>query len=146
MYKRILKRLIDLTVSVVLAIGLAPVWLTVGGLVWWRLGIPVLFRQTRAGLKGQPFHVVKFRTMTDAVDEQGKLLPDEQRLTRFGGFLRASSLDGCRPNTTGSLVPRGARTSTSGQAVLADATKKPGGATDKRPQQTRQVPTWVGCP
>lgn len=61
--------------------------------VWRSMGRPVLFRQTRPGLHGRPFVLYKFRTMTDARDEQGKLLPDEQRLTRLGRWLRATSLD-----------------------------------------------------
>ena len=93
MYKNVFKRVIDLSVSLVLAMALAPVWLFVAGLVWWRLGLPVLFKQTRAGFNGKPFDVVKFRTMTDVADEQGNLLPDVQRLARLGRFLRASSLD-----------------------------------------------------
>jgi lipopolysaccharide/colanic/teichoic acid biosynthesis glycosyltransferase len=62
-------------------------------LVYRRLGNPILFTQVRPGLHGQPFRMVKFRTMTDARDSSGALLPDAQRLTAFGRFLRASSLD-----------------------------------------------------
>jgi lipopolysaccharide/colanic/teichoic acid biosynthesis glycosyltransferase len=62
-------------------------------LVRWRLGSPVLFRQPRPGKSGEPFILVKFRTMSDARDEDGRLLPDAQRLGRFGTFLRSSSLD-----------------------------------------------------
>ena len=58
-----------------------------------KLGSPVLFSQVRSGLYGKPFQMVKFRTMTDARDNSGALLPDTQRLTPFGRFLRASSLD-----------------------------------------------------
>jgi lipopolysaccharide/colanic/teichoic acid biosynthesis glycosyltransferase len=57
------------------------------------LGQPVLFQQTRPGLNGQPFKLVKFRTMTDEADEEGAPLPDARRLTRFGRKLRATSLD-----------------------------------------------------
>jgi sugar transferase EpsL len=62
-------------------------------LVRIKLGTPVFFRQERPGLHGKPFQMVKFRTMTDARDAQGNLLPDAERLTRFGRFLRSSSLD-----------------------------------------------------
>jgi len=64
-----------------------------GIMVALALGRPVLFRQMRAGLYGKPFRVLKFRSMTDARDEHGKLLPNELRLTRLGRFLRASSMD-----------------------------------------------------
>ena len=59
----------------------------------WKLGSPVLFRQQRPGLGGRPFWLLKFRTMTDARDADGNVLPDDQRLTAFGRFLRAASLD-----------------------------------------------------
>lgn len=62
-------------------------------LVRWRLGSPVFFRQQRPGLHGKPFHMVKFRTMTDARDAEGKLLPDAERLTKLGQFMRSTSLD-----------------------------------------------------
>jgi len=62
-------------------------------LVRLKLGTPVLFRQPRPGLHGKPFRMVKFRTMTDARDPQGALLPDAERLTAFGKFLRSSSLN-----------------------------------------------------
>ncbi len=72
---------------------LAPVWLTVAGLVRLKLGSPVLFRQERPGLRGRPFTIYKFRTMTNGRDAAGKLLPDADRLTAFGKFLRSTSLD-----------------------------------------------------
>lgn len=88
-----LKRAFDLFLTLLSA----PVWLFLLGLlavlVALKLGRPVFFRQTRPGLHGKPFQIVKFRTMTDARDASGQLLPDEQRLTRFGRFLRATSLD-----------------------------------------------------
>lgn len=70
-----------------------PVLLVVAVLVRRKLGSPVVFSQVRPGLAGKPFRMYKFRTMTDAKDEQGQLLPDEVRLTAFGRFLRSTSLD-----------------------------------------------------
>ncbi len=72
---------------------LAPLLLLVGSFVAVYLGRPVLYRQVRPGLYGKPFTMVKFRTMTDERSEDGSLLPDAQRLTSFGRFLRASSID-----------------------------------------------------
>jgi lipopolysaccharide/colanic/teichoic acid biosynthesis glycosyltransferase len=72
---------------------LAPLLLLVGSFVAVYLGRPVLYRQVRPGLYGKPFSMVKFRTMTDERSEDGSLLPDAQRLTSFGRFLRASSID-----------------------------------------------------
>src|SRR3954464_11702067 len=72
---------------------LSPVILLVALLVRIKLGSPVLFRQQRPGLYGRPFMLLKFRTMTDARDQAGNLLPDAQRLTAFGRFLRSASLD-----------------------------------------------------
>jgi lipopolysaccharide/colanic/teichoic acid biosynthesis glycosyltransferase len=89
----VLKRLFDIVV-----VGLALVLLAIPlALLAWqvrrKLGSPVFFTQVRPGLHGKPFRMVKFRTMTDARDASGALLPDAQRLTPFGHFLRASSLD-----------------------------------------------------
>ena len=72
---------------------LAPVWLVVAVLVRLWLGSPILFRQQRPGREELPFEMLKFRTMTDARDSDGNLLPDDQRLPRFGKFLRSTSLD-----------------------------------------------------
>jgi sugar transferase EpsL len=87
------KRAFDLVV-VILA---APLWLpvlgVVAGLVWWRLGRPVFFRQERPGRHGRIFRLIKFRTMRDTRGADGRLLSDAERLTPFGGWLRASSLD-----------------------------------------------------
>jgi len=91
--KSLIKRLFDLLVSLLLLILLSPLMLVVAALVRVKLGKPVLFSQERPGLHGKLFRLYKFRTMRDAYDDQGKLLPDEQRLTKFGRFLRASSLD-----------------------------------------------------
>ncbi|HEX9964299.1 MAG TPA: sugar transferase [Allosphingosinicella sp.] len=88
-----LKRLADIALSALGLIVLAPVLAAVAAAVAVFLGRPVLFRQMRPGLGGRPFRLVKFRTMTDAVDADGKPLDDSLRLTRFGRFLRSSSLD-----------------------------------------------------
>jgi lipopolysaccharide/colanic/teichoic acid biosynthesis glycosyltransferase len=87
------KRAFDIVFSVGWLIGFAPLLLVVAILVRLKLGSPVLFIQERPGLRARPFRMVKFRTMTDARDSNGELLPDEQRLTSFGRFLRATSLD-----------------------------------------------------
>ena len=88
-----MKRLFDLAVTLPAVLVLAPVLLIVALLVRAKLGSPVLFRQQRPGRGGLPFELVKFRTMTDRRGPDGSLLPDAQRLTPFGRFLRASSLD-----------------------------------------------------
>ncbi|ENY74786.1 undecaprenyl-phosphate galactose phosphotransferase [Pseudomonas putida TRO1] len=88
-----LKRLFDVVAAVAGLALLSPVIAIVAILVRRKLGSPVLFRQVRPGLHGKPFEMVKFRTMRDAVDSQGNPLPDAQRMTRFGSFLRSSSLD-----------------------------------------------------
>lgn len=87
------KRIFDALASGAALIVLSPLLLAVAGLVRLFLGSPVLFRQERPGLHGRPFMLVKFRTMTDAADAGGRPLPDEDRLTRFGRFLRSTSLD-----------------------------------------------------
>jgi sugar transferase EpsL len=83
----------DRVVALLALIGLSPVLGILAVLVRLKLGSPVLFRQQRPGLHGKPFTLSKFRTMTDKRDAQGNLLPDAERLTKFGKFLRASSLD-----------------------------------------------------
>jgi len=83
----------DLLLAALGLVILSPVLLLVGILVRMYHGSPVIFTQKRPGFKGTPFHIYKFRTMTDARDENGNLLPDVERLTRLGRFLRASSLD-----------------------------------------------------
>lgn len=83
----------DVIAAVSALLILSPVWLVVAWQVRRNLGAPVLFRQTRPGLHGKPFQMVKFRTMRDAVDAAGHPLPDDQRLTPFGRFLRSTSLD-----------------------------------------------------
>lgn len=88
-----MKRVFDLLIAAVALLLLSPLLLLLALLVRVNLGSPVLFRQQRAGWQGKPLLICKFRTMTDARDAEGKLLPDEARLTSFGKFLRASSLD-----------------------------------------------------
>jgi lipopolysaccharide/colanic/teichoic acid biosynthesis glycosyltransferase len=88
-----LKRAFDIVFSACWLIGFAPLLLVVAILVRLKLGSPVLFIQERPGLRARPFRMVKFRTMTDARGPDGELLPDEQRLTAFGKFLRSTTLD-----------------------------------------------------
>ena len=88
-----LKRLFDVVIASSALVLLSPVYVVVAYKVKKNLGSPVLFRQVRPGLHGQPFEMIKFRTMKDAVDAQGNPLPDSERLTAFGKMLRASSLD-----------------------------------------------------
>lgn len=88
-----LKRCFDILAAGAGLILLSPVIAVVAYLIRKRLGSPVLFRQIRPGLDGKPFEMIKFRTMRDAVDAQGNPLPDAQRMTPFGSFLRSSSLD-----------------------------------------------------
>jgi len=88
-----LKRIFDVVASGIGLLVLSPVILIVALLIRQKLGSPVLFRQTRPGLNGKPFEMVKFRTMLDATDKNGNPLPDEQRMTQFGSFLRSTSLD-----------------------------------------------------
>lgn len=88
-----MKRLFDLVLTVVALLLLGIPLLLLTWQVCRRLGNPVFFRQMRPGLNGKPFNMVKFRTMTDARGPEGQLLPDADRLTPFGRFLRASSLD-----------------------------------------------------
>lgn len=89
----IIKRILDLALTLPALIVAAPVLGLVALLVRIKLGAPVLFRQQRPGLHGQPFTLLKFRTMTAARDHQGHLLSDSERLTPFGRFLRSTSLD-----------------------------------------------------
>ena len=87
------KRIFDLLAVTVGLIVLSPFILLTALLIRLFLGKPILFRQQRSGFKGHPFFIYKFRTMTDESDSEGNLLPDDKRLTRFGRFLRAISLD-----------------------------------------------------
>ncbi|MED4441998.1 sugar transferase [Bacillus thuringiensis] len=92
-YGRFIKRPMDFILSLIAIIMLSPVFLIVAFLVKIRLGSPVLFKQERPGLHGTIFKMYKFRTMTDEKNENGELLPDSIRLTKFGKFLRSTSLD-----------------------------------------------------
>ncbi|MEM2676193.1 MAG: sugar transferase, partial [Candidatus Bathyarchaeia archaeon] len=88
-----LKRLFDIAFSAFLLITLSPLLLLISLLIWLTMGRPILFRQPRIGYKGRVFTIYKFRTMNDARDAEGNLLPDEQRLTRVGKLLRSLTLD-----------------------------------------------------
>ena len=88
-----LKRFFDIAVATTALIILSPVYAITAYKVKQNLGSPILFKQTRPGLNGEPFEMIKFRTMLDTMDEQGNLLPNEQRHTKFGKFLRSTSLD-----------------------------------------------------
>ena len=87
------KRLLDVTVSATGLLVLSPVFLVLSFLIRRSMGSPIFFEQTRPGFQGQPFTIYKFRSMRDAVDEHGRPLPDSERLTSLGRFLRSTSLD-----------------------------------------------------
>ena len=93
MYKNFFKRVIDFTVTLVGFICISPIFLVLCILVRVKLGSPIFFKQVRITKGNRPFEMLKFRTMTDARDENGNLLPDEDRFTKFGDFMRNSSLD-----------------------------------------------------
>ena len=93
MYAKYIKRILDFVLSLVALIVLSPVLLIVAILVRVKLGSPVIFKQQRPGKNEKIFTLYKFRTMTDKKDENGNLLPDSERLTKFGKFLRSTSLD-----------------------------------------------------
>ncbi len=88
-----MKRLQDIVLALFGLILLAPIIAIVAVCIRRKLGSPVIFSQVRPGMHGKPFKMVKFRTMLDAFDVDGNPLPDSQRMTRFGSFLRSSSLD-----------------------------------------------------
>jgi len=92
-YRRFGKRAFDVCCACIALIIIGPVLLVVSLLVRIFLGTPVLFRQTRPGFRAQPFSILKFRTMKDTRNASGDLLPDADRLTGFGRFLRTTSLD-----------------------------------------------------
>lgn len=87
------KRLLDIVLSIIMIILLFPIISFIFFIIRRKLGSPVFFRQVRPGLNGRPFEMLKFRTMRDARDVQGNLLPDDQRMTPFGQFLRSTSID-----------------------------------------------------
>lgn len=93
MWKSILKRMLDITGSLIVLIFCFPIMLLITLLIIVDMGSPMFFRQFRPGLNGRPFVMYKLRTMNDNRDEKGNLLPDKLRLTRLGRFLRAASLD-----------------------------------------------------
>jgi len=88
-----LKTIFDKSLALVLLIILSPVFIFTAALVFFNLGSPIIFSQPRVGYKNKIFKFYKFRSMKNGVDSNGNLLPDDQRLTRFGNFLRRSSLD-----------------------------------------------------
>ena len=88
-----MKRVFDLLVSLVAVLILSPLIVIVSLLVYFKLGKPILFTQERPGLNSKVFKMMKFRTMLDATHKNGKPLPDEKRMTKFGSFLRSTSLD-----------------------------------------------------
>lgn len=92
-YEKYIKRPVDFILSLLALIVLSPILLVVAVLVRIKLGSPVIFKQQRPGLNGEIFNMYKFRTMTDERDENGELLPDEERLKEFGKKLRSTSLD-----------------------------------------------------
>ena len=93
MYDKYVKRLIDIILSLLAIVILSPVLIVVAILVRVKLGSPILFKQARPGKNGKIFYLYKFRTMTDEKDENGNLIPDDIRLTKFGKALRSTSLD-----------------------------------------------------
>ena len=88
-----MKRIFDFLVAFFALLTLLPVVIVVAVLIRFKLGSPILFTQDRPGLKGKIFKMMKFRSMLDAKDKQGNLLPDDERMTKFGAFLRSTSLD-----------------------------------------------------
>ena len=93
MYKNCIKRLLDILLSLLILVLFCWLYLILAVLVRVNLGSPVLFKQARPGKDEKIFNMYKFRTMTDKKDSEGNLLPDEQRITKFGTFLRKTSLD-----------------------------------------------------
>src|SRR5574340_594498 len=92
-YRSYGKRLLDLAITLPAIILVSPVLAIVMLLVRFNFGHPILFCQSRPGWRSKPFTIYKFRTMTNQTDDQGRLISDEKRLTRFGSFLRSASLD-----------------------------------------------------
>lgn len=92
-YERIVKRLLDLSLSIIAIIVLSPIMLIIAILVRLKLGSPIIFTQDRPGLNGEIYRLFKFRSMSNAKDKNGVLLSDKQRLNKFGKRLRSTSLD-----------------------------------------------------
>lgn len=92
-YRNHIKRILDIIISLLVLVLLSPVYIIVAILVRVKLGSPVIFHQDRPGYHGEIFRLYKFRSMTDARDDNGELLPDEERLPAFGRMLRSTSLD-----------------------------------------------------
>ncbi|NLV21873.1 MAG: sugar transferase [Syntrophomonadaceae bacterium] len=89
----VIKRCIDVVAAGLGLLVLSPILAVVAIAIWWEMERPVIFKQIRPGLNGQPFFIYKYRTMTDERDDSGLLLPDDKRLTKLGKFLRSTSLD-----------------------------------------------------
>ena len=92
-YRKGIKRVIDISVSLLAIILLSPLLLVTAMLILLLLGRPIFYTQQRPGLHGIPFRIIKFRTMRNSVDTKGQPLPDEERLTKVGRFLRSTSID-----------------------------------------------------
>lgn len=92
-YTNIIKRIIDVVISMIALILTLPVNLIIGIITYFDVGRPIFFKQQRAGKNGKIFYIIKFRNMKNTRDERGELLPPEQRVTRFGKFVRKTSLD-----------------------------------------------------
>lgn len=93
MYKKFFKRFLDIILSFIAIIALLPLYLIISVLVLIFMGWPIIFKQERPGKDEKIFNMYKFRTMTNKKDKNGNLLPDKDRLTKFGSFLRKTSLD-----------------------------------------------------
>jgi lipopolysaccharide/colanic/teichoic acid biosynthesis glycosyltransferase len=89
----ILKRIFDLMFAVILLVVLTPLSLVIAGVIWAAMGLPILYRQPRLGHRGEEFMILKFRTMNDARDQAGRLLPNQERITPLGRWLRRTTLD-----------------------------------------------------
>ena len=93
LYRLYIKRFLDFVISCIAILTLTPIIVMIALIVKFNLGSPIIFKQKRIGYKEKEFHIYKFRSMKDAKDSNGDLLPDEKRLTRIGRFLRSTSLD-----------------------------------------------------
>jgi len=93
MYKKFFKRFLDFTLSLIGIIVLSPVYLTLSAAVFFGMGAPIIFSQERIGLGEKPFRFFKYRSMTNAKDADGNLLDETKRITKFGSFIRSTSLD-----------------------------------------------------